>query len=164
MSDVPATTDDTELQLTEQDAAFVLERKAGTPSIDAVAIAFKDDKEIKEAIRLRESSDPKDREQGKLILRRKAANLNRQHKIQVLTSKLTERMQRMGDVALDTLEELMIEGKSEKVRADIAIEVSRQNLGNPDKSETGQQNVIIMIGKDPSQQIMTTATEEVIDV
>lgn len=154
MSDVPATTQDNELVLTEQDAIFVLEKNSGRSAIDAVVIAYKDtDEKVRRAAELRESEDRKERETGKLMLRRIAHMLVRRHKIQVLNEKLVERMHQMGDTALDTLEELMIEGNSEKVRADVAIEVARHNLGNPDKDQTRDvATVVVVIGEPPVDQ------------
>lgn len=163
MADVPATTQDTELVLTEQDAVFVAEKVAGRSSVDALLIAYPDDPKYQEYRELAESKDRKDREYGKLMLRRAAYAVSKRRAVKVLADKYRERMMAMGDTALDVLEEIMLEGSSEKVRADVAIEVTRQNLGNPDKSDQGQQNVVIMIGTDPSQQIKITPTDEVID-
>ena len=152
MSDLPANTG--EYELTQQDAVFVAEKMAGTSPIEAVILAYSHtDEEVKDLATLHRSPNIKEREYAKAMLRRKAYNIMRQRKIKVLTEHYQERMARMGDVALDTLEELMVEGRSEKVRADVAIEVVRHNLGNPDKDKSGNQNVVIMIGTDPSQQI-----------
>lgn len=162
MADVPAT-QNSELVLTEQDAVFVAEKTAGRSSVDALLTAYPDNKQYQEWKGLAESKDRKDREYGKLMLRRAAYAVGKRRAVKVLAEKYRERMMAMGDTALDVLEEIMLEGSSEKVRADVAIEVTRQNLGNPDKSDQGQQNVIIMIGSDPSQQIKVTPHDEVID-
>lgn len=163
MSDVPATTSSEEYELTQEDALFVAEKTAGRSSVDALLIAYPQNKEYQEWAAKAKSEDRKEREYGKLMLRRAAYAVTKKRKIKVLAEHYRERMQAMGDTALDVLEEIMVDGVSEKVRADIAIEVTRQNLGNPDKSEQGQQNVVIMIGTDPSQQIRVTPHEEVID-
>lgn len=142
-----------EYELTQQDAVFVAERTAGKSSVDALLIAYEDDEQVQEWVKLSESKNARDREYGKLMLRKKARAINNRRGVKVLTEKYQERMAQLGDIALDTLEELMVEGKSEKVRGDVAIEVARQNLGNPDRDRGGNQNVVIMIGSDPSQSI-----------
>ena len=151
MADEVVTT--SEYELTQQDAVFVAERTAGKNSVDALIIAYEGDPQIEEWVALRDSKDRKDREFAKLMLRKKARALMNRRGIKVLTEKYQDRMAQLGDIALETLEELMVEGSSEKVRGDVAIEVARQNLGNPDKDKGGNQNVVIMIGSDPSQAI-----------
>ncbi len=142
-----------EYELTQQDAVFVAERTAGKSSVNALLIAYADDEQVQEWAALSESKNGRDREYGKLMLRKKARALNSRRGVKVLSEKYQERMAQLGDIALDTLEELMVEGKSEKVRGDVAIEVARQNLGTPEKEKGGNQNVVIMIGNDPSQAV-----------
>lgn len=143
-----------EYELTQQDALFVAERTAGKNSVDALLVAYSDDEEIQSWEALRNSANRADREHGKLMLRKKARAVMSRRGVKVLAEKYQERMEQLGDIALETLEELMVEGSSEKVRGDIAIEVSRQNLGNPDKEKGGGQNVVIMIGSDPANSVV----------
>ena len=46
----------------------------------------------------------------------------------------------------------MVESKSDKVRGDVAIEVLRQNVGTPDKTDNNV-NVKVVFGNDPSEII-----------
>lgn len=142
-----------ELTLTEQDISFVAAKSQGLNSMDALIQAYPDDSEIQQWADMRNSDDGREREYAKLMLRKKANLVNHRRPVEVLTQHYQERIIQMGEIALDTMEEIMIEGRSEKVRADVAIEVARQNIGNPDKDKSGNQNVIIMIGSDPAQQI-----------
>lgn len=139
-----------ELTLTEQDIVFVAAKSQGKSSIDALIEAHPDDKQIQEWALLRDDINGKTREYAKLMLRRKAHAMQRRRAVEVLSEHYKNRIVQMGETALDTLEELMVEGKSEKVRADVAIEVTRHNVGNPDKSqESSQSTVVVVIGEPP---------------
>lgn len=140
-------------ELTQQDAVFVAEKTAGRSAIDALVIAYEDDTEVQEWEIMRNSNARATREYGKLMLRKKARAVSNRRGVQVLSFKFQERVERLGEIAFDVIEEIMLEGSSEKVRGDLAIEIARQNVGNPDKEKGGGQNVVIMIGTDPSQSI-----------
>lgn len=149
MSEV-ATTDTNDLVLTEQDIAFVAAKAQGLTSIDAVIAAHPDDEDVQKWALCRDDINGKTREYAKLMLRKKARMMNSRRPVAVLTEHYQNRIAQMGETALDTLEELMVEGKSEKVRADVAIEVTRQNLGNPDKDKgSGIDSVVVIIGEPP---------------
>lgn len=149
--DEVATTGNNELVLTEQDVAFVAAKAGGMTAIDALIHVYGDERpDIMEWAEARNSQDGKTREYAKLMLRREAHNVTRRRPVQVLSEHYQQRIIQMGETALDTLEELMVEGKSEKVRADVAIEVNRHNLGNPDKQDSGgQSTVVVVIGEPP---------------
>lgn len=151
MSEVATINDEgNELVLTEQDIAFVAAKAQGLSNIDALIDAYPHHPRVKEWATMRDSDDPKLREQGKLMLRRMAHMIQRRRPVTVLSEHYQRRIAQMGETALDTLEELMLEGKSEKVRADVAIEVTRHNLGNPDKDQTkGAETVVVIIGEPP---------------
>lgn len=151
MSEVATTEENNELVLTEQDVAFVAAKAQGMTAIDALIHVYGDERsDIQEWAESRNSEDAKTREYAKLMLRREAHNVTRRRPVQVLTEHYQSRIVQMGETALDTLEELMVEGKSEKVRADVAIEVTRHNLGNPDKDQTkGAETVVVIIGEPP---------------
>lgn len=159
MSEVATTSDNNELALTEQDIAFVAAKTQGLTAIDALIEVYGDERsDIQEWAEGRNSDDPKVREYSKLMLRREAHSLTRRRPIQVLTEHYQERMKHMGETALDTLEELMLEGKSEKVRADVAIEVTRHNLGNPDKDQTGGIDTVVVVIGEPPKDVRNMAT------
>lgn len=143
----------TEYSLTEQDALFVAEKSSGKSSMDALIAAYSDDAEVQEWALLRNDINGKTRDYAKLMLRKKARAVSARRGVKVLTEKFQERIEQLGDLAFDTIEEIMLEGRSEKVRGDLAVEMVRHNVGNPDKDKGGNQNVVIMIGTDPSQQI-----------
>ena len=71
----------------------------------------------------------------------------------MLKNKVNERLADLSTVALDTLEELMVESKSDKVRGDVAIEVLRQSVGTPDKQGENNVSVKVVFGNDPSEVI-----------
>lgn len=146
---LPVETPDSRLSV--QDAAFVLAKTEGMSSIDALIEAYPDDEVVKTMKPLRDSENYKDRNYANLILRRKAHQLMQSKKIKLLKEKYLERVQSMGNTALDVLEEIMIDGSSEKVRAEVAIEMLRHNIGNPDKDAGGGTSVVVMIGSNPAK-------------
>lgn len=156
MDDV-ATTDNNELTLTEQDVAFVAAKSQGLNSIDALIQAYPEDEQIQEWALLRDDINGKTRDYAKLMLRKKAHTISRRRPVEVLTQHYKNRIVQMGETALDTLEELMIEGKSEKVRADVAIEVTRHNVGSPDKQEQNNQSTVVVIIGEPPKDIRSQA-------
>lgn len=157
MSEV-ASKDNQEFALTEQDVAFVAAKAGGMTAIDALIHVYGDERpDIQEWAQNRNSEDAKTREYAKLMLRREANNITRRRPVQVLAEHYQNRIIQMGETALDTLEELMIEGKSEKVRADVAIEVTRHNLGNPDKDQTKDLGSVVVIIGEPPKDIRNMA-------
>lgn len=88
----------------------------------------------------------------KAEIRWAARELDKRPEMGMLRSKVNERLSEMAPLALDTLEELMVEGKSEKVRGDVAIEILRQNVGSPDKADNNV-NVKVVFGNDNSDAI-----------
>lgn len=155
--DEVATTDNNELSLTEQDIAFVAAKSQGLNSIDALIQAYPEDEQIQEWALLRDDINGKTRDYAKLMLRKKAHLITRRRPVEVLTQHYKNRIVQMGETALDTLEELMIEGKSEKVRADVAIEVTRHNVGSPDKQEQNNQSTVVVIIGEPPKDIRSQA-------
>lgn len=138
-------------RLVIQDAAFVLAKTEGKSSVDALIESYPDDETVIKMVEMRNSENYKDRNYANLILRRKAHQLLQSKKIKLLKEKYLERVQSMGNTALDVLEEIMIDGSSEKVRAEVAIEMLRHNIGNPDKDAGGGTQVVVMIGSNPAQ-------------
>lgn len=95
---------------------------------------------------------PSNEKQAKAEIRWAARELDNRPEMKMLKQKVNERLADLSVVALDTLEELMVESKSDKVRGDVAIEVLRQNVGTPDKTDNNV-NVKVVFGNDPSEII-----------
>lgn len=138
-------------RLVIQDAAFVLAKTEGKSSVDALIQSYPEDETVIKMVKMRDSENYKDRNYANLILRRKAHQLLQSKKIKLLKEKYLERVQSMGNTALDVLEEIMIDGSSEKVRAEVAIEMLRHNIGNPEKDANNGTSIVVMIGSNPAQ-------------
>lgn len=146
-----------DLTLTEQDVAFVAAKSQGLSSMDALIQAYPEDEQIQEWAVLRDDINGKTRDYAKLMLRKKANSVTRRRAVEVLSEHYKNRIVQMGETALDTLEELMIEGKSEKVRADVAIEVTRHNVGSPDKNQDNTQSTVVVVIGEPPKDIRNHA-------
>lgn len=133
--------------LTETELNYQTLRAGGMPASKAFEKAFRNDPEWEDFF----DNLPKGKE-GVAQIRWAARELDNRPEMKMLKSKVNERLADLSVVALDTLEELMVESKSDKVRGDVAIEVLRQNVGTPDKTDNNV-NVKVVFGNDPSEII-----------
>lgn len=133
--------------LTETELNYQTLRAGGMPASKAFEKAFRNDPEWEDFF----DNLPKGKD-GIAQIRWAARELDNRPEMKMLKSKVNERLADLSVVALDTLEELMVESKSDKVRGDVAIEVLRQNVGTPDKTDNNV-NVKVVFGNDPSEII-----------
>lgn len=135
------------MTLTEAELNYQTLRAGGMPASKAFEKAFRNDPEWEDFF----DNLPKGKE-GVAQIRWAARELDNRPEMKMLKQKVNERLADLSVVALDTLEELMVESKSDKVRGDVAIEVLRQNVGTPDKTDNNV-NVKVVFGNDPSEII-----------
>lgn len=135
------------MTLTEAELNYQTLRAGGMPASKAFEKAFRNDPEWEDFF----DSLPKGKD-GIAQIRWAARELDNRPEMKMLKQKVNERLADLSVVALDTLEELMVESKSDKVRGDVAIEVLRQNVGTPDKTDNNV-NVKVVFGNDPSEII-----------
>lgn len=133
--------------LTETELNYQTLRAGGMPASKAFENAFRNDPEWEDFF----DNLPKGKD-GIAQIRWAARELDNRPEMKMLKQKVNERLADLSVVALDTLEELMVESKSDKVRGDVAIEVLRQNVGTPDKTDNNV-NVKVVFGNDPSEII-----------
>ena len=154
----------TSSSITVEDTNFVIAKESGMSSINALVQAYQSDEDIQMYAELRDDKNKKTRDYASLMLRRKAYDKIRTKKISLLTDHYKQRITSLGNVALDTLEEIMVDGSSEKVRAEVAIEMLRHNVGSPDRNEKNDTNVVVMIGTNPANTAVRTVIDgEVVD-
>ena len=135
------------MTLTETELNYQTLRAGGMPASKAFEKAFRNDPEWEDFF----DNLPKGKD-GLAQIRWAARELDNRPEMKMLKQKVNERLADLSVVALDTLEELMVESKSDKVRGDVAIEVLRQNVGTPDKTDNNV-NVKVVFGNDPSEII-----------
>lgn len=135
------------MTLTEAELNYQTLRAGGMPASKAFEKAFRNDPEWEDFF----DNLPKGKD-GLAQIRWAARELDNRPEMKMLKQKVNERLADLSVVALDTLEELMVESKSDKVRGDVAIEVLRQNVGTPDKTDNNV-NVKVVFGNDPSEII-----------
>lgn len=135
------------MTLTEAELNYQTLRAGGMPASKAFEKAFRNDPEWEDFF----DNLPKGKD-GLAQIRWAARELDSRPEMKMLKQKVNERLADLSVVALDTLEELMVESKSDKVRGDVAIEVLRQNVGTPDKTDNNV-NVKVVFGNDPSEII-----------
>ena len=136
-------TDKTPMLLTESELNYQTLRAGGMPASRAFEKAFSNDPEWTE----------RGAKEAKAEIRWAARELDSRPEMKMLKNKVNERLADLSTVALDTLEELMVESKSDKVRGDVAIEVLRQNVGTPDKQGENNVSVKVVFGNDPSEVV-----------
>lgn len=133
--------------LTNSELNYQTLRASGMPAYKAFEKAFSNDPDWQDFFK----NLPKKANLAKAEIRWAARELDRRPEMKMLRSKVNEKLADMSSLALDTLEELMVEGKSEKVRGDVAIEILRQNVGSPDKNGDNNVNIKVVFGNDPSE-------------
>ncbi len=134
--------------LTDTELNYQTLRAGGMPAARAFEKAFSNDPEWEDFF-----DNLPDGKQRQAEIRWAARELDNRPEMKMLRSKVNERLVDLSTVALDTLEELMVESKSDKVRGDVAIEVLRQNVGTPDKQGDNNISVKVVFGNDPSEVI-----------
>ena len=142
-------TDKTPIRLTESELNYQTLRAGGMPASRAFEKAFSNDPEWTDFF----ANLPRGAKEAKAEIRWAARELDNRPEMKMLKNKVNERLADLSTVALDTLEELMVESKSDKVRGDVAIEVLRQNVGTPDKQGENNVSVKVVFGNDPSEVI-----------
>lgn len=173
MSDTPAKVDDViPQQLTAEDRVFVSLLEQGFTKPQAYIEAYRDNKTVqKHLINIRKGSAYMDREapmfyseEGKLARRRALASKNqlgqlarekaRTKKIRMAFKTFVSRMEDLAVDALDVVEDIMLEGRSEKVRADLAIRMIEHQTGQPTIKQINQTNneIVITVGEAPDDR------------
>ncbi len=142
-------TDKTPMLLTESELNYQTLRAGGMPASRAFEKAFSNDPDWTDFF----ANLPRGAKEAKAEIRWAARELDSRPEMKMLKNKVNERLADLSTVALDTLEELMVESKSDKVRGDVAIEVLRQNVGTPDKQGENNVSVKVVFGNDPSEVV-----------
>lgn len=152
---LPKKLEKTPILLTASELNYQTLRAGGMPARKAFEKAFKNDPSYADFF---DSLSPRQQERD-VSIRWAARELENRKEMKMLREKVNEKLLDLAPVALDTLEELMIESKSDKVRGDVAIEILRQNVGSPDKSDNSVE-VKVVFGQEPTDII---ENEEVIE-
>lgn len=137
------------MMLTQHHADYKTYRMSGMIAERAFEKAFQDDPEWFEFFDSL-PTDPKKQRERQVKLRWAARELDQRKEMKQLQEAINARVTDLSTVALDTMEQIMVESKSDKVRADVAIEILRQNVGSPDKGGEGGLNIQVVVGKDPT--------------
>lgn len=137
------------MTLTEAELNYQTLRAGGMPASKAFEKAFRNDPDWTDFF----ANLPRGAKEAKAEIRWAARELDSRPEMKMLKQKVNERLADLSVVALDTLEELMVESKSDKVRGDVAIEVLRQNVGTPDKQGENNVSVKVVFGNDPSEVV-----------
>lgn len=132
--------------LTEADVQYQADRIGGMVAERALEKNYKNDPEWGEFF----ETLPTKPQERKIALRWAARELEQRKEMKMLAQAMNKRVAELAPLALDTMEQIMVESKSDKVRADVAIELLRQNIGTPDKQDTNNTNITVVIGKDPN--------------
>ena len=158
------------IQLTAEDRVYVALLEQGFSKPEAYVEAYRDNDTVKKHLRIIEDAAEYDdtmsesyhTDLGRMARRKAymskqrlgqlAREKARTRKIRMAFSTLTRRMEDIAVDGLDVVEEIMHNGKSEKVRADLAIRMIEHQVGQPTQKVLSQSNneITITIGEAPA--------------
>lgn len=160
MSDVP----EIQKQLTKVDLEFVSLMQQGFTKVEAYREAYRDHPNVKRLVAEVEAADNvagldyKQVAEVRETARKAAANLRelayqkaKRKDIRLAFHHIVKRMETLAADAVDVWEEIMLYGRSEKVRADLAMEAVSHQLGKPTQKVLSQSDnsITITIGEAP---------------
>lgn len=157
------------IQLTAEDRVYVALLEQGFSKPAAYTEAYRESETVQKHLAIIEQADEYDNEDSDeyytkeaRMVRRKAymskqrlGQLAREkaktRKIRMAFHTLTRRMEDIAVDGLDVIEDLMLYGKSEKVRGDLAIRMVEHQVGQPTQKVLSQTNneITITIGEAP---------------
>lgn len=157
------------IQLTAEDRVYVALLEQGFSKPEAYIEAYRDSETVKKHLRIIDDAAEYDDQMAenyhtdlgrqarrkaymsKQRLGQLAREKARTRKIRMAFNTLTRRMEDIAVDGLDVIEELMHNGKSEKVRADLAVRMIEHQVGQPTQKVLSQSNneITITIGEAP---------------
>lgn len=157
------------IQLTAEDRVYVALLEQGFSKPEAYTEAYRDTDTVRKHLKIIEDAQEYDDQMAEnyhtdlgRMARRKAymskqrlgqlaREKARTRKIRMAFHTLTRRMEDIAVDGLDVVEEIMHNGKSEKVRADLAIRMIEHQVGQPTQKVLSQSNneITITIGEAP---------------
>lgn len=158
------------IQLTAEDRVYVALLEQGFSKPEAYIEAYRDSDTVKKHLKIIDDASEYDdtmsesyhTDLGRMARRKAymskqrlgqlAREKARTRKIRMAFHTLTRRMEDIAVDGLDVVEEIMHNGKSEKVRADLAIRMIEHQVGQPTQKVLSQTNneITITIGEAPA--------------
>lgn len=160
------------IQLTAEDRVYVALLEQGFSKPEAYTEAYRDSDTVKKHLKIIDDASEYDdtmsesyhTDLGRMARRKAymskqrlgqlAREKARTRKIRMAFHTLTRRMEDIAVDGLDVVEEIMHTGKSEKVRADLAIRMIEHQVGQPTQKVLSQSNneITITIGEAPEDK------------
>lgn len=140
------------LQLSDGDKQFIKLYSAGTKPSPAFREAFPEH----EAVRFWNLTEPgtPERQKASEVLKDAAKHKLRTKHISRALKTYQDKMEQFSSLSLDTATDLVVNARSEKVRADLAIEGIRHKVGSPTTKVQVQEEktVYLTFGKPPKDE------------
>lgn len=152
------------LKLTPQDKTFIKLTEDGAKPSSAFKEAFPEHKAVKmwhEA----QAGSPERQKAAEYIKQAAKYKLGAKY-IQKAVATYQDSMERFSELSVATAIDLVENARSEKVRADLAIEGMRQKVGSPVTKVAVQESktVILTFGEPPKDELPLPQQQQVIDV
>lgn len=157
----------TNLKLTDQDKTFLKLTEAGTKPSPAFREAYPDHPAV--LIWNRSEAGSIDHQKAAEAIKQAAKNKLAAKYIKKALTTYQDSMERFSELSVETAIDLVQNARSEKVRADLAIEGMRQKVGTPVQKVAVQEEktVILTFGKPPEQEVIegevVSAVEDALD-
>lgn len=153
-------------QLTKEDKEFIKMLGAGVPKSVAFRAAYPNQMTVKryEDVVKSDATEATRRRARELVIMAAKHKLQTQYMQKAITT-YQSRMDKLADIGLDVAEDLMLHGRSEMVKADLAKEFVRHKVGSPTTkvAVAEKKEVIITFGVPPGSP-GTAANQNVVDV
>ena len=135
--------------LTEQDKLFIKLTAKGTNRTKAFRLAYPDHPTVQRYMDAVKNGGPDEKEKTRQAVTSRSKDKIRTQHIQNAMTTYNKKMEEFTDHSVDTAIDLVQNARSEKVRADLAIEGMRHRVGTPVQKVqvTEDRNIYIGFGK-----------------
>lgn len=146
-------------QLTEEDKEFIKLHEAGEKNSSAFRLAYPSHPAVL-AWNITKPGTP-ERQKAAEMVKDAAKHKLRTQYISSALATYQDKMEEFSKLSLETATELVKSARSEKVRADLAIEGIRHKIGTPVQKVAVQEQktVILTFGKAPTSRDVSSAVE-----
>lgn len=151
------------LKLTEGDKDFIKLTESGDKPSAAFRVAYPDHDAV-HAYVLSESGTPERQKASEVLKDAAKTKLNAKYIKNALMT-YQDKMEAFSQLSLETATDLVVNARSEKVRADLAIEGIRHKIGSPTVKIASQESKVVHItfGEPPKDEALMNSGSTIIE-
>ena len=117
--------------LSPEDKRFIELVSKGMMKAKAFKLAYPDHESVKRYMEFKETRSPEEIARAAELVNQATKTKLQTNRIQTALVSYQDRMEILADKSLDVAEDILDNGRSEKVKADLAIEFIRHRVGTP---------------------------------